>query len=848
MLSSGGGWTIGTPAAGASSSAGGGYRNGAQLNGISGRTTLMFEEPAPRLCRIVLRFPDITDNIKAMVYASAYGDSGYEVGVEGANIIVREVEFGVVSGSTIQSTAHNWTGNQPRTIEIDLINGGIDVYLDESTTALFQVAASSLTKFSGYDNIGYVSAVDGATVSEFVPHALEPEFDAAGEVAVIVAGGALYATNDAGELVLIESGLFRSSGYVSLAAHKQIVYGVDGQNARKFQLSDYTASFWTPSDGDLPGKNGDGTTRAALIASHRDRLAASADPVDPQNIFFCRIGDPDNWDTGESTEGAAFALSTARPGLIGEPVKAMITTTNNVLLIGCNRSVWRFYGDPVLGVDIAPVTMDYGASDAEAMQFVRDGAAVMHSPDGFVSIQGDSAVSVNEATVKRYLEQTGDDRGTRRTQVRRDPAHNGIHIFLSVPEATSATVHFWYDDRIGNLVPGEGGFFPDTFAVGHEPMASCFYRGELLLCCRDGYVRVFDDAATDDDGTPIASSCGILIDEGDLKHDTILSRMALMVDDDSGDLSYRIYGGITPQEAVEGSHRQLLLSGTVGTLRPHLEERKVRSPALLLELYHGTASAPWRVDRLEVATRTGRIMRRRQDVALPTPPDQFPAPQSASAADSITESGPGVGSDLDPYSDSFGDTTGSTIPEVELTLFSYRAPDLDFDGLPDYLRSGGPPPDWGAPAATRTIYLREVVSSDATQITLRKQDTVSGGTITTTAKYTKASGEWDVDVDEGHFGAIVPPSADGSGLFLDWPSANAGQLDGSVIDCVWFGGDTAAPDGATFPLASGGPDIDSAQETKIVFGVGVARNLPISGTNDGGFSLWTHEDLQIAGS
>lgn len=125
------------------------------------------------------------------------------------------------------------------------------------------------------------------------------------------------------------------------------LYYTDGISYKIWIGSNNTATDWTPSAGSLPGT--DGTETPRIIEMWRSRIVMGGLKSDPHNWFMSALGDPLDWDYAPAITVATQAATggTGVVGKIGDVINALIPYSDDVLIVGCDHSIWALRGDPI---------------------------------------------------------------------------------------------------------------------------------------------------------------------------------------------------------------------------------------------------------------------------------------------------------------------------------------------------------------------------------------------------------------------------------------------------------------------------------------------------------------------
>ena len=129
-----------------------------------------------------------------------------------------------------------------------------------------------------------------------------------------------------------------------------------------------------------------------------------------------------------------------------------------------------------------------------------------------------------------------------------DARWRGFHLFIT--PITGIGRHWWLD--LNKAV------WPVLVPDGQQPVAAARQQGntemsEVVFGCRDGYLRKFDDAATDDDGVPIESHVllGPVRLAADDLTDACMAQLHGIFADNSGTIVWRALTGRSAEEVAD---------------------------------------------------------------------------------------------------------------------------------------------------------------------------------------------------------------------------------------------------------------------------------------------------------
>lgn len=210
------------------------------------------------------------------------------------------------------------------------------------------------------------------------------------------------------------------------------LYYADGISYKTWVPSNNVAIDWTPTAGTLPGT--DGTIAARLIEMWRSRIVLAGLRTDPHNWFMSSLGDPLDWDYAPNTvtETQAVQGGVGVTGKIGDIINCMIPYSDDILLFGCDHSIWQMSGDPQAGGRLDLLSDKVGISfgrpwcrdDEGNLYFFSTRAHLYKMPVGGGALQDltqDSVAPLKETTNLNY----------RLPRLVWDREQGGIHLFLT---------------------------------------------------------------------------------------------------------------------------------------------------------------------------------------------------------------------------------------------------------------------------------------------------------------------------------------------------------------------------------------------------------------------------------
>ena len=265
----------------------------------------------------------------------------------------------------------------------------------------------------------------------------------------------------------------------------------------------------TKTFGSLPAK-------AYLGCLYRGRAVLSGNPEYPHQWYMSRQAYI--WDYAYLAGDAQSPVvgNNADAGEVGDIIRALIPYKDDYLIFGCATTMWVLRGDPAAGGSLDEVDLTIGIFGANSWCFDGDGNLYFWGTNGvYIMPTGFGQVKCLTEKVLPDIINTEDvNPSTHRITLGYDRRRKGILVCITLLTDGSNS-NYWYDLRTG-------GFFPESYPDECGPYSMFYYAAndkdyaDLLVGCKDGYIRKFlDTAKGDDDGvgadTPINSYCTLPI-------------------------------------------------------------------------------------------------------------------------------------------------------------------------------------------------------------------------------------------------------------------------------------------------------------------------------------------------
>ena len=303
--------------------------------------------------------------------------------------------------------------------------------------------------------------------------------------------------------------------YVQSAVLFEKVYFVDGINNK----------VWTPGDGGVGVDDGSvaewlGTKsgsfipkRNRLIAQWRGRLVLAGDPEDPQNWHMSAVEQPNDFNNAPDIPNARQAISgaNARAGRCPDVINCIIPYSDDLLLLGGDKSIWRMTGDPMAGGQLDQISDETGIAFGRPYTMDPNGGLYFYGSQGSVYrwVPGSATPErLSLHTIDRRLQDI--DQSAYFVRMAWSTRDEGLHVFQcpyneGTPGGTAVKHWFWEAKTEA--------WWEDQFAsTGVQPTSVMVINGDqgadrqVLIGCEDGRVRYIDGTATDDDSSETTSA------------------------------------------------------------------------------------------------------------------------------------------------------------------------------------------------------------------------------------------------------------------------------------------------------------------------------------------------------
>jgi hypothetical protein len=226
----------------------------------------------------------------------------------------------------------------------------------------------------------------------------------------------------------------------------QKLYIADWDPDATISAADRHPKVFTPSTGGLAkivASDGTVPTGCPCVATYRGRLVLAGARANPHLLYGSRIGDPTDWDAGDVTVGdetGPFVLGASDAFTIGQPITALIPTSDECMLICCTGSIWIMKGDPLAGGSISNISRDIGMVSHGAFCQTPEGAVIFLGHDGLYMMYARCSTQPPESLSRDRLPESLLNLGSSNKIINLayDIFSRGVHIMVT-PTSTPYT-------------------------------------------------------------------------------------------------------------------------------------------------------------------------------------------------------------------------------------------------------------------------------------------------------------------------------------------------------------------------------------------------------------------------
>lgn len=370
---------------------------------------------------------------------------------------------------------------------------------------------------------------------------------------------------------------------------------------------------WTVYPG---GASGTMPEKAYLSCLYRGRGVLAGNPDYPYQWWMSKLGDLWNFAFTANDPLSAVSGGNADAGEIGDIIRCLAPYKDDYLIFGCANSIWVMRGDPVAGGSLDEVDLTIGIYGTKSWCFDGGGNMYFWGSGGIYKLPRDFGPIENLSALRlpELISDEAADPSTHRITMEYDRKRNGL--FISITKVTDGTNScYWYDLALKS-------FYPESYPEECGAYSQFYYDAndtdykDLLVGCKDGYIRKFDDSQKDDDigATDEAINSYVALPVtmiGNTEEDKRGKLTSLVFElgggassgahSDTDGLSYEIHVGDDAETVIEDikDGATAFASGTLsGTGRKTKIRVRARAMYLGIKIYNSTASETWVLNRL----------------------------------------------------------------------------------------------------------------------------------------------------------------------------------------------------------------------------------------------------------
>lgn len=375
--------------------------------------------------------------------------------------------------------------------------------------------------------------------------------------------------------------------------------------------------------------NGDETTygtmpnKAYLGCLYRGRPVLSGNPEQPHQWNMGRQNHPFDFNYAKNDAQTAVAGSNADMGELGDIVTALIPYRDDYLVFGCKSQIWYAAGDPAHGGSLNELDLTTGIYSGTSWCFDNAGNLYFWGTNGIyrTTVPG-TPENISRIRLPKLVRDEAANPSTHRIMMAYDRIRNGILICITLL-STGVGSNYFYDLTVRGE-ESRGGFFPESYPTECGVYSSFYYAAnnnddkDLLIGCKDGYIRRFDDTSksdvkTDDTVQAINAYCtwGPLKLAQDDDYYGIMVALEVITaggasngsQSDSNDVGYNIFVADTAGEILEklNANTDYRMTGTItapGRPKGAKIRRRFRGMYLGLRLWNSTAAQTWTINKI----------------------------------------------------------------------------------------------------------------------------------------------------------------------------------------------------------------------------------------------------------
>ena len=261
-----------------------------------------------------------------------------------------------------------------------------------------------------------------------------------------------------------------------------------------------TTPLWYDLEVHPDGSSGSLPTQAYLGCRWRGRIVLAGDTDHPHQWYMSRAGDPTDWAYVGGDALAPIAGNNGDAGEVGDIVTCLIPYTDDYLIFGCASTIHIMRGDPQSGGSLDVLDEKTGIFGPRSWCFDEKKTMYFWGMNGLYKMMpGWKIENMSHISIPELVADEGVDPSTHRIEMEYDRKNHGLVVSVTLLADGTNSCYFV------SLTETTTGIFPETYPTVCGPYSLFFYNAtdkdyqDLLIGCKDGYIRKFDPTAKDDD-------------------------------------------------------------------------------------------------------------------------------------------------------------------------------------------------------------------------------------------------------------------------------------------------------------------------------------------------------------
>ena len=395
-------------------------------------------------------------------------------------------------------------------------------------------------------------------------------------------------------------------------------------------LANLTTVTASPHWYDWTVYNGDTTTygtmpnKAYLGCLYKGRGIISGNPEHPDQWYMTR--QTNLWDFGylAGDAGTPVKGGNADAGELGDIIRCLIPYKDDYLIFGCATCIWYLSADPAYSGELGGLDLTTGIFGANSWCWDGAGNLYFWGTNGFykTTIPG-TPICLSAIALPDIVKDEAADPSTHRITMEYNRIDYGIHICIT-KLSDGSNSNYWYDLKTE-------GFFPETYPDECGAYSLFYYAAndttlrDILVGCKDGYLRKFDKTAEDDNiggSDQLIDSYAVLgpiqlsdgINDGTLGNINIISAGGISGGgDDSNDIDFSVFSARTSEHITKDiTAATAKYSGTFNSpsyQKGNKDRRKARGRFGAVKIGNDTATETWGFEKLTLDVKQiGRVL------------------------------------------------------------------------------------------------------------------------------------------------------------------------------------------------------------------------------------------------